>query len=140
MNWVSILLSDFGYSCMISMNMLDHTAISNRFYREKVMEGDNINGLKHGKQSISLEPTGQFELSDAPLESLHQSCAEVNSHLYQGRYEIMRNYMPKVGSLRLDMMFRTCTVQKRTLTFEIDVHMVVFRYDEKLRVKLNKNW
>lgn len=29
----------------------------------------------------------------------------------QGRYEIMRNYMPKVGSLGLDMMFRTCTVQ-----------------------------
>lgn len=31
--------------------------------------------------------------------------------LAQGRYEIMRNYMPKVGSLGLDMMFRTCTVQ-----------------------------
>ncbi|KAL9276637.1 hypothetical protein ACSQ67_025824 [Phaseolus vulgaris] len=29
----------------------------------------------------------------------------------QGRYDIMRNYMPKVGSLGLDMMFRTCTVQ-----------------------------
>uniref|UniRef100_A0A452XVC8 glutamate--cysteine ligase n=1 Tax=Aegilops tauschii subsp. strangulata TaxID=200361 RepID=A0A452XVC8_AEGTS len=28
-----------------------------------------------------------------------------------GRYEIMRNYMPKVGTLGLDMMFRTCTVQ-----------------------------
>lgn len=32
-------------------------------------------------------------------------------NLSQGRYEIMRNYMPKVGSLGLDMMFRTCTVQ-----------------------------
>jgi glutamate--cysteine ligase len=31
--------------------------------------------------------------------------------IVQGRYEIMRNYMPKVGSLGLDMMFRTCTVQ-----------------------------
>ncbi|KAF8396867.1 hypothetical protein HHK36_018502 [Tetracentron sinense] len=29
----------------------------------------------------------------------------------KGRYEIMRNYMPKVGSLGLDMIFRTCTVQ-----------------------------
>ncbi|XP_010241949.1 PREDICTED: glutamate--cysteine ligase, chloroplastic-like, partial [Nelumbo nucifera] len=29
----------------------------------------------------------------------------------KGRYEIMRKYMPKVGSLGLDMMFRTCTVQ-----------------------------
>ena len=29
----------------------------------------------------------------------------------QGRYKIIENYMPKVGSLGLDMMLRTCTVQ-----------------------------
>ncbi|RZA28263.1 MAG: glutamate--cysteine ligase, partial [Lysobacteraceae bacterium] len=29
----------------------------------------------------------------------------------KGRYQIMRNYMPKVGTLGLDMMKRTCTVQ-----------------------------
>ncbi|OYV38261.1 MAG: glutamate--cysteine ligase [Acidocella sp. 20-61-6] len=29
----------------------------------------------------------------------------------KGRYKIMRDYMPKVGSLGLDMMLRTCTVQ-----------------------------
>jgi len=29
----------------------------------------------------------------------------------KGRYQIMRDYMPKVGSLGLDMMTRTCTVQ-----------------------------
>ena len=29
----------------------------------------------------------------------------------KSRYAIMRNYMPKVGSLGLDMMHRTCTVQ-----------------------------
>ncbi|HEY5613890.1 MAG TPA: glutamate--cysteine ligase [Lysobacter sp.] len=29
----------------------------------------------------------------------------------KGRYRIMRDYMPKVGSLGLDMMTRTCTVQ-----------------------------
>lgn len=38
---------------------------------------------EQGKQSISLEPGGQFELSGAPLETVHQTCAEVNSHLYQ---------------------------------------------------------
>ncbi len=27
------------------------------------------------------------------------------------RYDIMKNYMPKVGTMGLDMMFRTCTVQ-----------------------------
>ncbi len=29
----------------------------------------------------------------------------------KGRYQIMRSYMPKVGTLGLDMMTRTCTVQ-----------------------------
>ena len=29
----------------------------------------------------------------------------------KGRYQIMRNYMPKKGNLGLDMMLRTCTVQ-----------------------------
>ncbi len=32
-------------------------------------------------------------------------------HMPKARYTIMRNYMPKVGSLGLDMMHRTCTVQ-----------------------------
>ncbi|CAL5365775.1 unnamed protein product [Camellia sinensis] len=57
--------------------------IAERFDWDKIMEGDNIIGLKQAKQSISLEPGGQFELSGAPLETLHQTCAEVNSHLYQ---------------------------------------------------------
>ena len=29
----------------------------------------------------------------------------------KGRYKIMKNYMPKVGNLGLDMMLRTCTIQ-----------------------------
>lgn len=92
--------------------------------------------------SITLEPGGQFELSGAPLENIHETCSEVHRHLRdakrigeevgigflglgfdpvhtreqipvmpKARYEIMRNYMPKVGSLGLDMMFRSCTVQ-----------------------------
>ena len=31
--------------------------------------------------SISLEPGGQFELSGAPLETIHETCAESNAHL-----------------------------------------------------------
>ena len=49
------------------------------------MEGNNIIGLKQDGQSVTLEPGGQFELSGATLESLHQTCAEVNTHLYQVR-------------------------------------------------------
>jgi glutamate--cysteine ligase len=92
--------------------------------------------------SVTLEPAGQLELSGAQLETIHQTCCEVESHLREvrsvadeiglgflgmgfqpkwrrdempwmpkGRYRIMRDYMPKVGSLGLDMMTRTCTVQ-----------------------------
>lgn len=45
--------------------------------------GENIIGVKLNGQSVTLEPGGQFELSGAPVETLHATCAEVNSHLYQ---------------------------------------------------------
>lgn len=41
----------------------------------------------------------------------------------KGRYKIMRDYMPKVGSLGLDMMLRTCTVQVN-LDFSSEADMV----------------
>ena len=51
-----------------------------------VMEEDRIIGLggKH-RDNISLEPGGQFELSGAPLRTLHETCAEINEHLDQMR-------------------------------------------------------
>lgn len=39
--------------------------------------------LTDGRSNITLEPGGQFELSGAPLETLHQTCAETGSHLRQ---------------------------------------------------------
>ncbi len=130
---------------------------------EPIMEGETIIGLADnvGGGAISLEPGGQFELSGAPLASIHETCAEVNAHLEQvrevatplglgflglgmspkwsraetpvmpkGRYRIMAGYMPKVGTLGLDMMFRTCTVQVN-LDFASEADMV-----KKLRVGL----
>ena len=41
----------------------------------------------------------------------------------KGRYKIMRQYMPKVGTRGLDMMFRTCTVQVN-LDFSSEADMV----------------
>jgi len=38
-----------------------------------------------GGGAISLEPGGQFELSGAPLETVHQTCGELMSHLAQLR-------------------------------------------------------
>ncbi|MCU0881967.1 MAG: glutamate--cysteine ligase [Hyphomonadaceae bacterium] len=46
-----------------------------------IYEGDNIIGLKSGMASVTLEPGGQFELSGAPLEAIHDTCTEVANHL-----------------------------------------------------------
>ncbi|MCB5944563.1 glutamate--cysteine ligase [Acidocella sp. KAb 2-4] len=46
----------------------------------------------------------------------------------KGRYKLMRDYMPKVGTRGLDMMFRTCTVQVN-LDFASEADMV-----KKMRV------
>ena len=48
----------------------------------------------------------------------------------KGRYAIMRRYMPKVGTMGLDMMTRTCTVQVN-LDYSSETDMV-----RKLRVAL----
>ena len=126
-----------------------------------VLENGNVIALSGADGNISLEPAGQFELSGAALENLHQTCAEAARHLDQckaigerlglgflgvgmwpdktraelpimpkGRYAIMLNYMPKVGSLGLDMMLRTCTIQVN-LDYSSEADMV-----KKFRVGL----
>ena len=138
-------LKRFGWSGVYEDNQFGHTLI----------------GLQRGGGNISLEPGGQFELSGAPLESVHDICEEISQHLSEtavvaeelgigfsalghtptwtraeipvmpkGRYAIMRAYMPKVGGLGLDMMFRTCTVQAN-LDFASEADMVA-----KFRVSL----
>ncbi len=56
-----------------------------RFGWQPVTEGGNVIALSMDGGAISLEPGGQFELSGAPLENLHQTCNEVNTHLKQVR-------------------------------------------------------
>ena len=128
--------------------------IASRYGWDIAREGDTPVALIRDKANITLEPAGQLELSGAPLETIHQTCCEVNSHLEEvrsvadelglgflgmgfqpkwarsdmpwmpkGRYKIMREYMPKVGSLGLDMMTRTCTVQVN-LDFSSEADMV----------------
>ena len=112
--------------------------------------------------TISLEPAGQFELSGAPLENLHQTCAEAARHLGQCKMigERLGPRLPrarhvagqgaatscrscpraatrscsatcrKVGSLGLDMMLRTCTIQVN-LDYSSEADMV-----KKFRVGL----
>lgn len=113
-----------------------------RYDWKPVFEGENIIALSGPDGTISLEPAGQLELSGAPLDNLHETCAETGRHLEQvkyvgdmlglgflglgmwpdksraelpvmpkGRYDIMLRHMPRVGSMGLDMMLRTCTIQ-----------------------------
>jgi len=46
-----------------------------------IKEQKNIVALKKNGASITLEPGGQFELSGAPLDSVHETCIEINNHL-----------------------------------------------------------
>jgi len=132
-----------------------------RFGWQPILDHGHPIGLRRGEASVSLEPGGQFELSGAPLATLHETREEIAQHLEEvravaeplglgfaplgfhplakreempwmpkGRYAIMREYMPRVGSMGLDMMLRTCTVQVN-LDFGDEADMV-----EKLRVSL----
>ncbi|SEQ44297.1 glutamate--cysteine ligase [Loktanella sp. DSM 29012] len=57
--------------------------LEGRFGWDRVEEGGHIIGLTKDGANISLEPGGQLELSGAPLETIHQTCDEVNDHLAQ---------------------------------------------------------
>ena len=123
-------------------------------YEDRADGGQTLIALSRGRANISLEPGGQFELSGAPLNSMHEICEETGNHLQEvktvadelglgflglgfhptlkradaaimpnGRYVIMRRYMPLVGDLGLDMMLRTCTVQAN-LDFSSEADMV----------------
>jgi len=54
---------------------------------QPIMEGPNVIGLFDvtGGGAISLEPGGQFELSGAQLETVHQTSSELMAHLAQVR-------------------------------------------------------
>lgn len=73
------------------------------------------------------EPLG---LGFAPLGFHPFNSRDEMPWMPKGRYAIMRRYMPLVGSMGLDMMTRTCTVQVN-LDFESEAHMV-----RQLRVSL----
>lgn len=61
--------------------------LQQRFGWEGVFEDGHIIALSDpkGLGNISLEPGGQFELSGAPLSTIHETCEEVHEHLAQVR-------------------------------------------------------
>ncbi|WBU60508.1 glutamate--cysteine ligase [Paracoccus albus] len=67
--------------------------LQQRFGWSPVFEQDKIVGLERNGANVSLEPGGQLELSGAPLESIHQTCDEVNQHLAE-----VREVAEKIGA------------------------------------------
>ena len=61
--------------------------LKDRYGWAGVYEGENIIALSdpNGLGNVSLEPGGQFELSGAPLDTVHETCEEVHEHLTQVR-------------------------------------------------------
>jgi len=59
--------------------------LADQFGWERVHENGLPIALMKGGASVSLEPGGQFELSGAPVKTLHETCSEVHEHLDQVR-------------------------------------------------------
>lgn len=55
--------------------------LRDRFGWAPVEEGGKLIGLTKDGGNVSLEPGGALELSGAPLETIHETCDEVNTHL-----------------------------------------------------------
>ncbi|MEM0976984.1 MAG: glutamate--cysteine ligase [Pseudomonadota bacterium] len=55
--------------------------LRDRFGWQPLQEGEYLIGLEKDGANVSLEPGGQLELSGAPLQSIHETCDEVNAHL-----------------------------------------------------------
>ncbi len=135
------------------------SGLRDRYGWAPLEEGGKLIGLTKDGANVSLEPGGALELSGAPLETIHQTCDEVNTHLAEvksvadeigvkfiglgaapewtheqmplmpkGRYQLMNDYMNRVGEMGTAMMRRTCTVQVN-LDFSSEADMV-----QKMRV------
>jgi glutamate--cysteine ligase len=57
------------------------SGLAERYGWAPIHEGDRVIGLKRGGASVSLEPGGQFELSGAPVDTIHETAAEIGGHL-----------------------------------------------------------
>ena len=56
-----------------------------RFGWDPVEEKGRVIALTRDGASVTLEPAGQLELSGAPLQTIHQTCVEVGTHLNEVR-------------------------------------------------------
>jgi glutamate--cysteine ligase len=108
----------------------------------QVMENGHMIALVRGESQLTIEPGGQFELADRPIDDDRKLVSDLEEYfdalgrasrelglawlacgirpfgarddipwMPKQRYDVMRAYMPHVGTRGLDMMVRTATVQ-----------------------------
>ncbi len=116
-------------------------ALVDRYGWSPSTDGDAIVAVTRDGASITLEPGGQFELSGAITDTVHETAREFDAHMEElhalagddllfaiwgmnpvcdlddipwmpkSRYKIMRRYLPTRGDLAHWMMKTTCTIQ-----------------------------
>ena len=145
------------------MRILEELQKNHGWAAEREKPGGPIVALLRNGASVTLEPGGQLELSGAPLNTMHDICAEFRGHMDElapiskelnlrwlglgfhpfakrsdlefvpkQRYGIMKEYLPTRGSLALDMMLRTATVQANYDYLSEDDAMMKMRVALKL--------
>jgi glutamate--cysteine ligase len=115
--------------------------LGDRFGYEKAWDGDRLVALERNDEAITLEPSGQFELSGGLKKTIFETEVELERHFEElnavggpemgmallginpyddisdlgwvpkSRYKIMREYLPTRGDLAHWMMKLTCTIQ-----------------------------
>ncbi len=65
--------------------LLEEFAAKHGWTPQLEYEGAPLIALRRGGASITLEPGAQLELSGAPLDTIHQTCAELRGHLAELR-------------------------------------------------------
>ncbi|WP_102226053.1 glutamate--cysteine ligase [Acidimangrovimonas sediminis] len=128
---------------------------------DPVEEGGHLIGLTKDGANVSLEPGGALELSGAPLETIHQTCDEVNEHLREVKAvsdrigagfiglgaapEWMHDQMPLMPKGRYRLMDRYMqevgttgtTMMRRTCTVQVNLDFgSETDFVQKLRVAL----
>ncbi len=82
--WLTDTRQPLPYAGPRSISVL-FAQLEARYGWAPVREGDSVIGMTRDGANISLEPGGQFELSGAPLASIHEVEAETREHLDEVR-------------------------------------------------------
>ena len=93
-----------------------------------ILDGSNIIGLSEdGGGAISIEPGGQFELSGAPFETVHQTKAELDQH-----FAALRPIAERLGIGFLDLGMSPKWTRESTPAMPKSRYAIMARYMPKV--------